>query len=113
MYADGHPDIRDPNLTPPEPSEGQTVDEFCLHQLDVAQQMVNYIPETGVLTLRCFLLDTLPPKYKGLIDQICRKPSRPAVNNININTPGNMVAPGAHTATLNDHYLPPQAVMGG
>ena len=113
MYADGHPDIHAPNLSPPEPSGGLTVKEFCLHLLDVARRMVNCVPGTDILTLRCFLFDVLPPEYREQIDQICCQQPRPAGNNIIINTPGNMVAPGAQTAVLNDQFLPPQAAMGG
>ncbi len=113
MCADGHTDIHAPRLIPPEPSGGQTVDEFCRHMLDTAQHMVNYVPGTDILTLRCFLLEVLSPEYKDRIDQICRHQPPPTISNININAPGNMVAPGAQTATMKDRFLPPPTAVNG
>ncbi len=113
MCADRHTDIHDPHRTPQETSGGSTSYVSCQQLLDVAHRMVDYVPGTDILTLRSYLFDALPPEYKEQIDQICCRQQPPAVNNISINAPGNMVAPGAHTVTLNNRLLPPQTAADG
>lgn len=113
MHADGHPDIHNPCRRPPSPHGEEPSEEFCLHALDMAQQLVDDAPTVDLIHLRYFLSTILPHRYTEQIRQIRRRPSASAACSININAPGNVVAPGAHTAMLNDSYLqPPPAVDG-
>lgn len=90
----------------------QELEKYYLGMLDEAQREIDECPRLDVLYLKYFLHRVMPSKYSDLIEQLRRRQPQGATYNVCIGGPDTNMS-RAHSATFNDRYLPPQAVMGG